>query len=130
MLDLIIEGAERRERQRAQLAPGRAYVLGRDKGADISIAWDPYISRRHVELTVKGHRLRVSLSPAYWPMMWPSPEPVTLTVYARKSSLHVPVRGSMPGERVARLSEVDAAECPYFAIVLVHGQGRWPEFCE
>ena len=39
-------------------------------------------------------------------------------------------RGTMPGERVARLSEVDAAECPYFAIVLVHGQGRRPEFCE
>jgi precorrin-2/cobalt-factor-2 C20-methyltransferase len=39
-------------------------------------------------------------------------------------------RGTMPGERVARLSEVDATECPYFAIVLVHGQGRRPEFCE
>jgi precorrin-2/cobalt-factor-2 C20-methyltransferase len=38
-------------------------------------------------------------------------------------------RGTMPGERVARLSEVDAAECPYFAIVLVHGQGRRPEVC-
>ena len=38
-------------------------------------------------------------------------------------------RGTMPGERVVRLSEVDAAECPYFAIVLVHGQGGRPEFC-
>jgi len=33
-------------------------------------------------------------------------------------------RGTMPGQRVARLKEVDATECPYFAIVLVHGQGR------
>ncbi|MGY3621653.1 precorrin-2 C(20)-methyltransferase [Bradyrhizobium sp. USDA 10063] len=33
-------------------------------------------------------------------------------------------RGTMPGERVARLKDVDEAECPYFAIVLVHGQGR------
>jgi precorrin-2/cobalt-factor-2 C20-methyltransferase len=39
-------------------------------------------------------------------------------------------RGTMPGERVTRLSEVDAAECPYFAIVLVHGQGRRPELAE
>jgi precorrin-2/cobalt-factor-2 C20-methyltransferase len=39
-------------------------------------------------------------------------------------------RGTMPGERVARLSDVDAAECPYFAIVLVHGRGRRPEFSE
>jgi len=28
----------------------------------------------------------------------------------------------MPGERVARLTDIDAAECPYFAIVLVHGK--------
>jgi precorrin-2/cobalt-factor-2 C20-methyltransferase len=33
-------------------------------------------------------------------------------------------RGTMPGERVARLSDVDEADCPYFAIVLVHGRGR------
>jgi precorrin-2/cobalt-factor-2 C20-methyltransferase len=33
-------------------------------------------------------------------------------------------RGTMPGQRVARLRDVDATECPYFAIVLVHGQGR------
>ena len=36
-------------------------------------------------------------------------------------------RGTMPGERVARLAEVDGADCPYFAIVIVHGQGRRPE---
>jgi precorrin-2/cobalt-factor-2 C20-methyltransferase len=33
-------------------------------------------------------------------------------------------RGTMPGERIARLRDVDATECPYFAIVLVHGQRR------
>ena len=33
-------------------------------------------------------------------------------------------RGTMPGERVARLSDVEATDCPYFAVVLVHGQGR------
>ncbi|MEO5620879.1 MAG: precorrin-2 C(20)-methyltransferase [Cypionkella sp.] len=36
-------------------------------------------------------------------------------------------RGTMPDQRVAKLSEIDAADCPYFAIVLVHGQGRRPE---
>jgi precorrin-2/cobalt-factor-2 C20-methyltransferase len=35
-------------------------------------------------------------------------------------------RGTMPGQRVARLAEVEAADCPYFAIVLVHGHGRRP----
>jgi precorrin-2/cobalt-factor-2 C20-methyltransferase len=32
-------------------------------------------------------------------------------------------RGTMPGERVARLAAIDTSDCPYFAIVLVHGRG-------
>jgi precorrin-2/cobalt-factor-2 C20-methyltransferase len=39
-------------------------------------------------------------------------------------------RGTMPNQRVARLAEVDTADCPYFAIVLVHGHGRRPEIAE
>ncbi|MGB3245507.1 MAG: precorrin-2 C(20)-methyltransferase [Sulfitobacter sp.] len=39
-------------------------------------------------------------------------------------------KGSMPGQRVARLVDVDDDDCPYFAIVLVHGQGRRPEVAE
>jgi precorrin-2/cobalt-factor-2 C20-methyltransferase len=39
-------------------------------------------------------------------------------------------RGTMPGERVARLKDVDETDCPYFAIVLVHGQGRRMELAE
>jgi precorrin-2/cobalt-factor-2 C20-methyltransferase len=39
-------------------------------------------------------------------------------------------RGTMPGERVSRLKAVDAADCPYFAIVLVHGRGRHQEAAE
>ncbi|HZR90561.1 MAG TPA: precorrin-2 C(20)-methyltransferase [Bradyrhizobium sp.] len=39
-------------------------------------------------------------------------------------------RGTMPGERVARLKEIEPTDCPYFAIVLVHGHGRRREFCE
>jgi precorrin-2/cobalt-factor-2 C20-methyltransferase len=36
-------------------------------------------------------------------------------------------RGTMPNQRIARLTDVDASDCPYFAIVLVHGHGRRPE---
>ncbi len=39
-----------------------------------------------------GHKLRVSISTAYWPMVWPSPEPVELTVYSAASTLELPVR--------------------------------------
>jgi precorrin-2/cobalt-factor-2 C20-methyltransferase len=33
-------------------------------------------------------------------------------------------RGTMPGERVVRLKDVDRTDCPYFAMVLVQGRGR------
>jgi precorrin-2/cobalt-factor-2 C20-methyltransferase len=39
-------------------------------------------------------------------------------------------RGTMPGQRVARLADVAATDCPYFAIVIVHGHGRRPEVAE
>jgi precorrin-2/cobalt-factor-2 C20-methyltransferase len=39
-------------------------------------------------------------------------------------------RGTMPGARIAPLAEVEAADCPYFAIVLVPGRGRRPEAAE
>lgn len=39
-------------------------------------------------------------------------------------------RGTMPTQRVVPLAEVDGSDCPYFAIVLIHGQGRRPEVLE
>jgi precorrin-2/cobalt-factor-2 C20-methyltransferase len=38
--------------------------------------------------------------------------------------------GTMPGERISRLADVDVGACPYFAMVLVHGNGRRPETAE
>lgn len=35
-------------------------------------------------------------------------------------------RGTMADQRVQPLTQVDAADCPYFAIVIVHGHGRRP----
>ncbi|MET7798765.1 CocE/NonD family hydrolase [Streptomyces decoyicus] len=39
-----------------------------------------------------GHRIRLSLSTSYWPLAWPPPKPVLLTVYEESSSLTLPVR--------------------------------------
>ena len=39
-----------------------------------------------------GNRLRLAISTAYWPIVWPSPEPVTLTIIAGASTLELPVR--------------------------------------
>ena len=39
-----------------------------------------------------GNRIRLAVSTTYWPLIWPSPEPVTLTVYIGQSQLELPVR--------------------------------------
>ena len=39
-----------------------------------------------------GHRIRVSVSSNYWPLIWPSPEPPALTIWSEISSLALPVR--------------------------------------
>jgi hypothetical protein len=45
-----------------------------------------------------GHRVAVSVSSTYWPMLWPSPETVTLTVIAGTSCLELPVRPADPAD--------------------------------
>ena len=49
-----------------------------------------------VGLEQKDHRLRVALSSSYWPLVWPSPEAATLTVY--EGVLELPLRGSGTGD--------------------------------
>lgn len=41
-----------------------------------------------------GHRLRVAISTTYWPLVWPSPEPVCLSLKTAQSYLSLPVRGN------------------------------------
>ena len=49
-----------------------------------------------------------------------------LAAAGRLSDAWLVERGTMPGQRMQPLIEVDAEDCPYFAIVLVHGHGRRP----
>jgi len=48
-----------------------------------------------------GHRLRVAVSPTYWPWAWPSPEPVRLTLFSGR--LELP-------ERPPRLEDAELPE--------------------
>ncbi|MGE3831929.1 MAG: CocE/NonD family hydrolase, partial [Parvibaculaceae bacterium] len=59
------------------LVPGKRYRI---KVALDDIAWR----------LPKGHKLRVSISTSYWPLLWPAPEQVKLTVYAGASRVYVP----------------------------------------
>ena len=43
-----------------------------------------------------GHRLRLAVSTNYWPLVWPAPVPVTLTLHPEKSVLSLPVREPRP----------------------------------
>jgi precorrin-2/cobalt-factor-2 C20-methyltransferase len=38
--------------------------------------------------------------------------------------------GTMPNQHIQRLDQANLDQCPYFAIVLVHGHGRRPEVAE
>ena len=48
-----------------------------------------------------GHRLRLAISPAYWPWLWPAPEPVTLGVHTATSAVALPVRAPRPEDERA-----------------------------
>ena len=41
-----------------------------------------------------GHRLRVAISTACWPQLWPTPEAATVTVHVRDSRLVLPIRAA------------------------------------
>lgn len=52
--------------------------------------------RDRAHVFTAGNRLRVALSTTYWPLIWPSPEAVTLTLYAGNCELELPVRPPRP----------------------------------
>lgn len=39
-----------------------------------------------------GHKMRISVSTSYWPLAWPSPSPVKLSLYCGDTHLKLPVR--------------------------------------
>ncbi|MEX2649946.1 MAG: CocE/NonD family hydrolase [Alphaproteobacteria bacterium] len=46
-----------------------------------------------------GHRIRVAISTTYWPMVWPAPEPVTLSLATGRSTLELPIRRPRASDR-------------------------------
>ncbi len=58
-----------------------------------------------------GHRLRLAVSSSYFPMIWPAPEPVTLSIHTEGSALELPLR-----EPVALDDTLAAFEAPVAAL--------------
>ena len=46
----------------------------------------------------RGNRIRLALSTCYWPMAWPMPEAVTLSLFTGASALELPVRSASPAD--------------------------------
>jgi hypothetical protein len=67
------------------LVPGKFY--------DVSVPLKPVAQTFRA-----GHRIRLGLSSTYFPMIWPTPEPVTLTILAGQSALCLPIRHASPNE--------------------------------
>ena len=57
----------------------------------------------------RGHSLRVSISTSYWPMIWPAPEAVTLTVHQAASVMDIPVRTARRNEKPPVFAPSEAA---------------------
>jgi uncharacterized protein len=55
-----------------------------------------------------GHRIRVAVSPTYFPWAWPSPAPVVLSLFRGASFLDLPLRPDQPSD--ARLRPFGPAE--------------------
>ena len=61
------------------LEPGRRYSV-RVQLNDIAHTFAP------------GNRIRIAISTAFWPIVWPSPHPVTVSLFTGVSTLCLPVR--------------------------------------
>jgi hypothetical protein len=56
-----------------------------------------------------GHRIRVALSTAYWPLVWPAPGAATLTLRLGASSLSLPVRTARAEDAAVRFPPPETA---------------------
>lgn len=73
-----------------------------------------------------GHRIRLSLSTSYWPLAWPPPEPVRLSVHTAGSSLVLPVRpDSSPDEVALRPFDEPEGARPLATTARTPGRYRW-----
>ncbi len=73
-----------------------------------------------------GHSIRLSVSTVYWPIAWPSPEPVKLTISPRNSTLELPVRAPRPAEEAAmRAFEPPEAGPPLSVTLRQPKQEEW-----
>jgi predicted acyl esterase len=107
---------------------------------DAHAAWQPLAPGEPYEVTVRmndvahafpaGHRVRLALSTAYWPLVWPSPEPVVLTVLTENGGVVLPVRPPDPADAALRAFEPPEQAPASEWEPLTHAQGPHESFVD
>lgn len=73
-----------------------------------------------------GHAIRLSLSTSYWPLAWPAPVPVRVTIHPAASRLILPCREPQPHEESALQPFGEAQGAPPLARTLIQpSQESW-----
>jgi putative CocE/NonD family hydrolase len=73
-----------------------------------------------------GHRIRLSLSTSYWPVAWPPPESVRLSIRTAGSSLELPIRPvAAPDEVTLRPFDEPEGAPPLETTLRTPGEYRW-----
>jgi uncharacterized protein len=74
-----------------------------------------------------GRRVRLALSTSYWPIVWPSPSPATVTIFTGSSRLILPERPPRPEDATLRpFGEPEGAPEPAMTTIAPgSGSGSW-----
>ncbi len=73
----------------------------------------------------KGNRVRIALSTAYWPIVWPAPERATLTIQLDKSRLDLPARPARPEDNDLAPFAPAESSAPLEQTMLRDESSRW-----
>lgn len=78
------------------------------KGMTPDVAEEITLDLDHIAYRIpKGHRIRIAISTAYWPLLWPAPEAAQVTL--SKGSIALPQRPTSRGDEVTFLPPEGAA---------------------
>ncbi|KOX10331.1 CocE/NonD family hydrolase [Nocardiopsis sp. NRRL B-16309] len=73
-----------------------------------------------------GNRMRIAVSTSYWPLAWPSPEPVTLAVYpGEHTRVRLPVRPAEADDGVPEPFGEPEGTAPIPTTQIEPGEQRW-----
>lgn len=72
-----------------------------------------------------GNRIRLALSSSYWPLAWPSPEPVCLTFNMVNCRLQIPVRPGREQDTSLRDLGIGASGPTHNAALLAPAERNW-----